>query len=159
MYYFRQGFWGAALLFALWVGTGCKTDHRADYNSFASIEITNHTVLEVARALSEVFEAAGFAAVPQPRSKDYKLQYEKRGSTGSDVLYSDWSGGVWYRVRLKIVPTLNQSYLVLCDAFRVLDRGKRLEEEHALSSWSRSTYQKMLEQAKEKLAVTPAQAH
>jgi hypothetical protein len=138
--------------------TGCKstklkTGPGAD--SLASIEVQGHTALEVARAVSETFKAAGYEAIPLPQNDDLRMQFEKRAGTGASILYSDWAfKPIWHRVRIKFIKTEAGSYVVACNVWRVNERGDpHFEEEHKLPGMQGGPYQELLEQAKAKLAA------
>jgi hypothetical protein len=84
-----------ALVFAL---SACRSPRRRVSDTLAAVEIKGHTTMEVARTISEVFQAAGFEAVPLRPNNDLKMQFDKPGNTGDAVMYGDWSfKKVWYR--------------------------------------------------------------
>jgi hypothetical protein len=152
--------WLLAAMLCCFLVTGCKstkpkTGPGAD--SLASIEVQGHTALEVARAVSETFKAAGYEAIPLPQNDDLRMQFEKPAGTGASILYSDWSfKPIWYRVRIKLIKTGAGLYVVTCNVWRVNERGDpHFEEEHKLSGMKGGPFQELLEQAKAKLA-TPA---
>jgi len=150
--------WLVAALLCCFLVTGCKstkpkTGPGAD--SLASTEVQGHTALEVARAVSETFKAAGYEAIPLPQNDELRMQFEKPAGTGASILYSDWSfKEIWYRVRIKFIKTDAGSYVVTCNVWRVNERGSaHFEEEHRLSGMKRGPYQDLLDQAKAKLAA------
>jgi hypothetical protein len=130
-----------------------KTGPGAD--SLASIEVQGHTALEVARAVSETFKAAGYEAIPLQQNDDLRMQFEKPAGTGQSILYSDWSfKPIWFRVRIRFIKTDAGSYVVTCNVWRVNERGDpHFEEEHKLSGMKRGPYQDLLDQAKAKLVA------
>lgn len=150
--------WVLAALLCGFLVTGCKstkTKTGPGANSLASIEVREHTPLEIARAVSATFKAAGYEAVPLPQNAELRMQFDKPAGTGASILYSDWSfKEIWIRVRIKFIKTDEGSYVVTCDAWRVNERGSaHFEEEHRVSKMSRGTYQDLLDQAKAKLAA------
>lgn len=147
-----------AALLCCYLATGCKSTKPTTgpgANSLASIEVQGHTALEIARAVSSTFKAAGYEAISQPQNDELRMQFEKPASTGASILYSDWSfKEIWTRLRIKFIKTDERSYVVTCNAFRVNERGSaHFEEEHRLTGMSRGPYQELLDQAKAKLAA------
>ena len=132
---------------------GCESTNATGGKSLASIEVQGHTPLEIARAVSETFKRDGFQAIPLPRNDDLRMQFEKQGSTGSSVLYSDWSfKPIWYRARVQLLKTEEDTYVVTCNAFRVNERGDpHFEEEHKVLQ--KGHYQDLLDKAKAKLSA------
>jgi hypothetical protein len=133
---------------------GCKsTTPIAADGALAWVEIEDQDPLDIARAVSQTFQEAGYQPVPLPRNNDLRLQFEKAAGAGTAVLYSDWSlKKVWYRARIELKRQDANTFLVTCNAFRVNERGDpHFEEEKKLSSLRRSPYQELLDQAKQKL--------
>jgi hypothetical protein len=139
-----------ALVFAL---SACRSPEAARSDTLAAVEIKGHTTMEVARTISEVFQAAGFEAVPLRPNNDLKMQFDKPGNTGDAVMYGDWSfKKVWYRARVTIKRPSENTHLVTCDAFRINEHGDpHFEEEHKLSALKRGPYQDLLDQVKARL--------
>jgi hypothetical protein len=149
--------WVLSAFFCCLLVLGCKTAKTGPgADSLASIDIQGHTPLEIARAVSETFKGAGYEAIPVPPSDDLRMQFEKKGGTGSALLYSDWSfQPIWYRARIKLIRTGADTVVVTCNAFRVNERGSaHFEEEHKVSGMSKGTYQDLLDQAKAKVMGT-----
>ncbi len=149
--------WILSVFICCLLSLGCKTTKSGPAaDSLASIEIQGHAPLEVARAVSETFKAAGYEAIPLPPNDDLRMQFEKKGGTGSSILYSDWSfQPIWYRARIKLIRTGADTVIVTCNAFRVNERGSaHFEEEHKVSGMSKGTYQDLLDQAKAKVLGT-----
>jgi hypothetical protein len=115
--------------------------------------VKGRTSLEIARAVSEVFQSAGYDPVPLPPGRGTRLQFDRQGSLGATVIYGDWSSkDIWYRAKIKINSLDAETHLVTCDVFRVLHRGDpHFEEEHRLSSLKKGSYQKLLDEAKSRL--------
>ena len=132
---------------------GCKTPEAAGDN-LAGVKVHGHSVLEVARAVSESFQGAGFAPVPLPETPmgENRMMFDKRGSTTDSAIWGDWSSGVYWRAKIKLEPQTADTVLVTCNAYRVLEKGsKHFEEEHKLTSMKRAPYQKLLENARDSL--------
>ncbi len=149
-----------AFSLALCLLTGCKSTKAPGTDSLAAIHVKGHTELEIARAVSEVFQAAGYQPTPLPPARGTRMQFERQGSLGATVIYGDWSSkDVWYRAKIKInrLDTDPDTFVVTCDAFRVLHRGDpHFEEESRLSSLKKGSYQELLDKAKARLETGPA---
>jgi hypothetical protein len=132
---------------------GCRTSNPDAHGSLAWVTVKGRTTLEAARVTSEVFEKAGFVAVPLDSNKENKLVFEKQGGTGDLLLYGDWSGKkIWYRIKLNFVVLEHDTELITCDAFRVTDHGdSHFEEERKLSHTKGGTCRDLLQQVKAKL--------
>jgi hypothetical protein len=149
----------ALLAAALGLLCGCNSTKAPGTDSLAAIHVKGRTPLEVARVLSEVFQSAGYQPTALPPSRGFRLQFERQGSLGATVMYGDWSSkDVWYRAKIKInrletdTDTESDTYVVTCDAFRVLHRGDpHFEEEHRLTSMKSGPYQDLLDKAKARL--------
>jgi hypothetical protein len=144
----------AGLLAALCLTACSSTKAKAPVtDSLAAIEVKGRSLMEVARALSETFQEAGFNPVPVAPGRDTRLVFERPGSTKDTVVYGDWSlTRLWYRAKLRITRTDPDTQLVTLDAFRVFSHGEaHFEEEKKLGKMSRGTYQEILEKAKVKL--------
>ena len=80
------------------------------------------------------------------------LVFDRPGSTSANVVYGDWSGGVWFRAKLDIRALDADTQIVECDAYRVLSHGEaRFEEENKLSKLYKSHYQELLNKIKGQL--------
>jgi len=124
---------------------------RPDVNALAFVEIHGHEALEVARAVSEVFREAAFRPAPLAPNKVMKLVFEKEATMTDSVVYGDWSGKVWYRVKISIeTPDLNV-HLVKCDAYRVVGHGDPRFEEETRISFRKGPYQELLDKVKARL--------
>jgi hypothetical protein len=157
----RAGWLFAALLSCLLV-IGCKTPRTGPgWDSLASINLQGHSGLEIARVVSEDFKAAGWQAVPLPQNEGMRMQFDKPAGTGANIMYSDWSfKPIWYRARIELLKTGEDTYTVTCNAWRVFDRNSgHFEEEHKLSSMKSGPYQDLLDKVKVKLtAATPSES-
>ena len=132
---------------------GCRTSNPDAGGSLAWVTVKGHTTLEAARVTSEVFQKAGFVAVPIDSNKENKLVFEKEGSAGDLLLYGDWSGKkIWYRIKLNFVTLEHDTEIITCDAFRVTDHGdSHFEEERKLTHTKGGTCRELLQQVKAKL--------
>ena len=139
----------------LLAGAGCHSTpapSRVDVDALAFIEVRGHGPMEVARAVSEAFHEASYMSVRlPPTSKTMSLVFEKPGSATESVVYGDWSGKVWYRVRIKIETPDPDVQLVKCDAYRVVGHGDPRFEEETKISFRKGPYQEVLDKAKGKL--------
>jgi hypothetical protein len=119
----------------------------------AWVTVKGRTTLEAARVTSEVFQKAGFVAVPLDSNTENKLVFEKEGGAGDLLLYGDWSGKkIWYRIKVNLVTLEHDTELIKCDAFRVTDRGdSHFEEERRLNHTKGGTCRELLQQVKAKL--------
>jgi len=144
------------LIFSMFL-TGCHSTKHPGTGSLAAVEIKGHTPLEIARGVSQVFQEAGFVPTPLPRNRDMKLQFEKLGSLGGTLVYGDWSSkDIYYRAKINIAVAEPKTYVVTCDAYRVLHRGDpHFEEEHKLSFLKQSGYQELLDKAKANVEAVP----
>ncbi len=146
---------GVACLIFMVLGlmTGCKsTAPAAAEGALAWTEIKGHSQIEVTRAVMDTFKQAGYEFVRVPQTQDeMKLQFEKLGGTGANLLYSDWSfKPIWYRARVTITETSPSTCMVKCNAYRVNEKGDRhFEEEKEILQGS--SYQHLLDSAKAKL--------
>ena len=145
----------AILLMTSLAMVGCKSPEGPGSDSLAAVEISGRSFVEVARTTSEVFQEAGFQPAPLPPNQDRekRLVFEKRGTAGDGWLYGDWSSSeIWYRAKVVFATHGADTYLIKCDAFRVLEKGsKHFEEEHKLSRAKRGAYQDLLNKVKAKL--------
>jgi hypothetical protein len=136
------------------VGNACRstpeTPRRPDVDSLAYIEVQGHPSMEVARAVSEVFREAGFVPMPLGPNKAMKLVFEKPATTTDSVVFGDWSGKVWYRVKIDI-GAADPDVLVRCDAYRVVGHGDPRFEEETRIAFRKGPYQELLDKAKGRL--------
>lgn len=122
--------------------------------SLAAVQIEGATSMQIARAVSDVFQEAGFVPVPVKESRgEIQMVFEREGSAMDAAVYGDWSfKKLWYRARVKIQLASAETHLVTCDAFRVYERGdKHFEEERRLSGLKRGGYQDLLAKARDRL--------
>jgi len=137
------------LLAVVWLGgAGCRTTSSGDPENHASAVLTEQSLMGAARAVATVLEAAGYMAVPQPKNSDYRLVYEKAGSSMDTVLYGGWAAnGVWYRMKFRMVRTGNESVIVSATAYRVRDHGQgRFEMEQDLGNSGAKRCRELLSQ-------------
>ncbi len=149
---------GRIVLLALccWLGWGCRSSKApggGPSEGLVSVLISGHEALDTARAISEVFQAAGYKPFPLRANKDLGLAFEKPGGAGATLLYGDWDPNkVWYRVRVRLSPLSQDSQLVSCNVYRVTDHGDaHFETEHKLAHARRGPYRELLNQAKAQL--------
>ena len=142
------------LTFTLLLSTGCKSTKHPVSDSMAAVEIKDRNTLDIARAISETFQKAGFTPVPVPTGRDTRMVFERPGSTQDAVVYGDWSfGKLWYRAKLRLIPSGSDSHLITCDAYRVYNHGEaHFEEEKRLSRMKKGLYQDLLDEAKARLS-------
>lgn len=145
--------WLALLALSGWLAAGCRSPQGPNPESAASVAVAGHTALETAHTVSEIFQKAGYAPVPQAQNSDFKLVFDKPGTGTDTVLYGDWAGKkVWYRAKVRLALSEGELVIVSCDAFRVLDHGDgHFESEHKLSHFKSSRYQELLDQVKARL--------
>jgi hypothetical protein len=136
------------------VGAGCHSTapSRPDVDSLAFIEVRGHSSVETARVLSEVFREAGYMPVAQSPTKSMSLVFERPGTTTESVFYGDWSGKVWYRVKIKIETPDADLNLVKCDTYRIVGHGDPRFEEETKVSFGKGKYQELLDRAQARLA-------
>lgn len=142
------------------VACGCKTSQEGPGSgSLAAVMVKAGEPLAVARAVSEVFQEAGYQPTPVPanRSREMRMVFEKEGTAKDTLMYGGWSfESLWYRVKIRISPldAATKTYLVTCDVFRVHHRGDRhFEEEQRLKSAKRGSFRELLEQAKKRVEL------
>jgi hypothetical protein len=112
------------------------------------VVISGPTPFEIARAVSEVFQRAGYKPVPLADNKDMRLVFERPAGAMATVLYGDWAPNkVWYRVKVRIAGLDEGRQLVTCDLFRVTDHGDaHFEVEHKVSPLKKGRYRDLLNQ-------------
>jgi hypothetical protein len=125
----------------------------------AAVVISGPTPLETARAVSEVFQQAGYKPLPQADNRDMRLVFEKPGGSMATVLYGGWSANqVWSRVKVRIAGLEDGELLLTCDVYRVTDHDvTSFEVEHKVSHVKKGPYRELLEQVKARAtqAVNP----
>jgi hypothetical protein len=128
---------------------GCQSAPKTGSSWLASVILHGKTVSQIRITTIDVFQKEAY----ELRSAEgNELVLEKRGSTMSSVLYGDWSGGVWTRVKLRIRDYGPDARLLECNAYRVRGRGDAVfEEEQKLSSMKSGPYQKLLDEVKQRL--------
>jgi hypothetical protein len=138
------------------VVSGCRSANKPASGSFASVDIPRGTAIQIAEAMSEVFESKGWRS-PSKTGPD-RLTYEREGSVKNNMAYGNWlsGGNVWMRVRASIVSLQETSYRLQCNLYAVRDRGATTEEEIKVSSVYSGTYQKMLEEVARRVAAVNA---
>jgi len=138
------------LLSCIGLMCGCKTAPPGPpTDSLAAVVIQEKTQIEIARTVSQVFQDAGYTPTPIPANNRMMLVFDKPGSTSANVVYGDWSGGVWFRAKVDIRSFDATSQIIECDAYRVLGRGDtRFEEENRLSKLYKGAYQDLLNKVK-----------
>ncbi len=138
------------LLAAALMSGGCRSHRGPGADHLAAVVIEGSSVLQVARAASDVFQAAGFVAVPLARNDELQLMFERQAGTGAILAYGDWSGTpIWYRARLSMSSLGPGGLLLTCDVYRVAHRGDpHFEEEDKVTRVHRRTYQALLQKIK-----------
>jgi hypothetical protein len=114
------------------------------------VVISGPTPLETARAVSEVFQQAGYKPLPLPDNKDMRLAFDKPAGGMATVLYGDWSSNkVWLRVKVRIAELEEGRLLVTCDLYRVTDHGDaHFEAERKVSHVKKRPFSDLLDQVK-----------
>ncbi|MGA2864659.1 MAG: hypothetical protein ABSF95_09240 [Verrucomicrobiota bacterium] len=132
------------------LGGACQSPKAPGHESLAAVLISGQTPLTTARAVSDVFQKAGYTPVPLPPNKDTRLVFEKPGGALATVLYGDWEANkVWYRVKVRIDALGADLQLVTCDVFRVLDHGDaHFEQEQKVTPLKKGPYRHLLNQVK-----------
>ncbi len=143
----------AAVVVSAWLGGGCRSPHGPGYESTAAVVFGGATPLEAARAVSDVFQSAGYKPLPVGETKDTRLEFERPGSGMANFLYGDFAANsVWSRVKIRISELEDGKLLVACDVFRVRDHGDvRFEREKKISP-KKGRYRDLLEQVKTRAA-------
>jgi hypothetical protein len=149
----RIGAWlrlAALAMLCVGAGGGCRSPKGPGHESVAAVIISGSTPLETARAVSEVFQMAGYKPLPLPDNSDMRLAFEKPAGAMASVLYGDWDANkVWARVKVRIAGLDEGRQLVTCDIYRVTDHGEpHFETEHKLSHVTKGPYRELLEQVK-----------
>lgn len=149
----RIGSWlplAAVVMLGAWVEAGCRSPQGPGHESLAAVVISGPTPLETARAVSEVFQTAGYKPLPLADNKDMRLVFDKPAGAIATVLYGDWSPNkVWSRVKIRIIGLDEGRQLVTCDLCRVTDHGDaHFEVEHKVSHAKKGPYRDLLNQVK-----------
>lgn len=133
-----------------WLGAGCRSPRGPGHESLAAVVISGPRPFETARAVSEIFQQAGYKPLPLPDNKDMRLAFEKPAGAMATVLYGDWdSNKVWLRVKVRIAGLEEGRLLVTCDLYRVTDHGDaHFEAEHKVSHVKKGPYRDLLDQVK-----------
>jgi hypothetical protein len=133
-----------------WLGGGCRSVEGPGHDSLAAVVISGPTPLETARAVSEVFQQAGYKPLPLPENHDMRLAFEKPAGAMATVLYGDWDRNkVWLRVKVRLAGLDEGRQLVTCDLYRVTDHGDaHFEAEHRISHVKKGPYRDLLDQVK-----------
>jgi hypothetical protein len=108
------------------------------------------TPFEAARAVSDVFQEAGYKPLALGENKDMRLEFERPGGAMATILYGDFEANkVWSRVKIRISEVEEGKLLVTCNVFRVRDHGGGVfEREEKVSPYKKRPYQELLEQVK-----------
>jgi hypothetical protein len=142
---------GSMLWLAVTFLAGCKTDpDHANSGQMASLEISGYSEVEILRAMKDVFESNGYEHMEG-------LTFDKKGSFMDTAAFGGWnSGGVWIRLKASVDPAPDGnagSYVIGCDAYRVVGRNEGVMEEEKKTKYSnRAECQRILDQIKERLA-------
>ncbi len=137
-------------MFCAWPGGGCRSLKGPGHESLAAVVISGPTPLETARAVSEVFQKAGYTPVPIPANDNLRLVFEKPAGAMATVLYGDWDPHkVWFRVKVRIAGLDEGRQLVTCDLYRVTDHGDvHFEVERKISPVKKGPYRELLNRVK-----------
>lgn len=129
--------------------TGCHSTNQSA-SSFASTTITGNTPGQIRDAAVRVFQEDGYQA---KRVDPDALLFEKEGSRMDEIAYGNWLGDipVWVRVKASIVSAGEMTHRLQCQAFMVRDRGTGAEEEVALRTMHRGSYQKLMDKVAQRL--------
>jgi hypothetical protein len=149
----------AVVMLCGWLGAGCGSLKGPGQGSLAAVVISGPTPFETARAVSEVFQQAGYKPVPLPDNRDLRLEFEKPAGAMANFLYGGWHPNkVWLRVKLRIATLDEGSQLVTCDLYRVTDHGDpHFEAERKVSPAKKRPYRALLEQVKARASRAPPQ--
>lgn len=148
-----------ALLCVAWSIAGCKsTPPPSAEGALAWVEIRDREAIEIARAVSDAFQKDGYKPVPLPRNPDLRLKFEKPASSGTSILYSDWSfKRIWLRAQVELKRLDTNTFMVTCNAFRVNEKGDpHFEEEDRITAMGRGPYQDLLNAVRDQLNPPPA---
>jgi hypothetical protein len=144
------------LLLAMGLGnSGCRSPSPEVPDSFAAVIIRGHSRMEIDQVATQVFAKHDYARVKDFPGPDFT--FEKKGTKMNTLVYGGWYGEVWLRVKVYLDSNGLDVYLLRCDAFMVGDHNDPLvEEEHEQGRSKRGRYQKILDEIKATLEVTPA---
>ena len=133
---------------------GCHTTPAPPAGEFACVEIRGSTPGQICSMAREVFRENGYDAMPAAANH---LVFEKKGSTLNNIAYGNWlDAAVWVRVKVAVVPMVEQVWRIQCHACLLRDRGATTEEEVTGTSLQHHPYQKLLEEVQQRLtAVSP----
>jgi hypothetical protein len=141
----------AACLLAAF-GAGCRSTDRTDPARFAAVVIRGNTPGQIRNMTLEVFKEHDFSiTVPTAAT----MVFEKKGTKWNTVAYGDWTGSVWVRAEVSLVPVGETAFRLQCWACLVQDRGTPTEEEIKMGHPSRRPFQDMLAQVAQRLGQTP----
>jgi hypothetical protein len=140
-----------ALSLAVVASPGCKTDPRPPPARFASVELQDHTPIQIAAAATAVFRDHGYKL---SRKSTFGLVFEQQASNLNNLAYGNWIGDqpVWQRVKVEIIALSDAHYRLQCHAFLVRDRNGPTEEELHVRFRS-SPFQNLMDQVAHRLAT------
>ena len=127
---------------------GCQTPPPAGQDSLAWVEIDGRKGAEIRQATVEVFKENGYRL---KSNSVLAATFEKPGSAANNLAYGGWDSGVTIRVIVHVSVQNNGTYLLHCEAFRVLDIGDRSVEDARPIHFRRGPYQELLNRVKAKL--------
>ena len=78
---------------------GCKSLNEPLSASFAAVQITNHTPVEIRAATVAVFQQDGFAPA---KAELPEMVFERQGSKWDNIAYGNWvdANEVWSRAKV-----------------------------------------------------------
>jgi hypothetical protein len=132
---------------------GCKSLNEPLSASFASVQITNHTPLEIRAATLAVFQQEGFAPA---KAELPEMVFERQGSKWDNIAYGNWvdANEVWSRAKVSVVPLSGGVVRLQCEAFQVRDKGDKVFENEVRLRNSRSKpYQALLDKVLDRLRL------
>src|SRR5512133_2948090 len=126
------------ILFSCILLVGCRSTEHAK-PALASVTFKGNTPGQISYAVDRAFAAHGYSVA---HTGPYTMLFERKGSTGSNILYGNWTGDtpVWIRVKAQLVPLEPEVFRIDCTAYRVRDRGKTLEEEIPFGAMNRGHF-------------------
>lgn len=151
---------GLRAFLAAWIAVGflvlvagCASANKLGGSGMAAVLLQYSTPGQISEAVQEVFRENGYQVA---RAGLSQLVLEKEGSSINNLVYGNWTpgGGVWTRVKVRIIAAGEATWRVECDVFRVLDRNSLVEEEVKLSDWKGRGAQDLLDQVAKKLNGT-----
>ena len=99
--------------------------------------------------VADVFQDNGYDLMPASAEAQV---FEKKATALNNFAYGNWMDtAVWVRVRVSVVPVVDQVWRVQCHAYLLRDRGETTEEEIKIGNLRSHPYQKLLEQVQKRL--------